>query len=92
MAWLEDALGGWSGGILAGLGALVVIPPILPLLGSVVRPVARAMVRGGLVIADGVSGVIAGVSEQVNDLIAEVRAESVGANGGSHRRQASPHR
>lgn len=67
---------------------------MLPVVASIVRPVARTVVWGGLAIADGVSGMIAGVSEQVSDLIDEARAESAGGSGGSgaHRRPASAQR
>src|SRR5438128_12206532 len=76
MALLEDVLGGWTGGILVGLGAAVLAPSILPAAGSILRPVAKTLVKGGLVVTDGVKGVVAEASEHVNDLVAEVRAES----------------
>jgi uncharacterized protein DUF5132 len=92
MALLEDALGGWSGGLLVGLGAAVVAPLILPNAGAGVRPIAKALVKGVLVVADGVQGVVAEATEQISDLVAEVRAESAPAPGdGRQRRSTATH-
>ena len=76
MALLEDALGGWTGGALLGIGAAVVAPSIIPAAGSILRPVVKVLVRGGLVVTESVRGVVAEASERVTDLVAEVRAES----------------
>lgn len=79
MALLEDALGGWSGGgILVGIGALLVLPALVPVLGSVVRPVVRTAVWAGLAIADGVSSVISDGYDQMSGLVAEARTELAG--------------
>ena len=80
MALLEDVLGGWGGGIAVGLGAIVVLPAALPVIGSIVRPVARTVVSGTLALADLVSGVVAEGYDQVSDLVAEARAEMAGAS------------
>jgi hypothetical protein len=80
MALLEDTLGGWSGGIFIGLGALVAVPFVAPVLGSIVRPVVRTVVGGGLAIVDGVSGVIAEGYDQLSTLVAEARAEIASAS------------
>lgn len=74
MALLEDALGGWAGGLLVGIGTAVVAPSIFPSASSILRPVAKALVKSALFVADGVKGVITEASEQVGDLVAEVRA------------------
>jgi hypothetical protein len=80
MALLEDtvggALGGWTGGLVVGIGTAVVGPSILPSAGSILRPVAKTLIKGGLLVADGVRGIVAEASEQVGDLVAEVRAGS----------------
>lgn len=80
MALLEETLGGWSGGILVGLGAIVVLPAALPVLGSIVRPVVRTIVSGSLAVADVVSGMVAEGYDQVSDLVAEARAEMASAS------------
>src|SRR5262249_32652005 len=83
MALLEDVISGWTGGVLVGLGAAVIAPVIVPGAGASLRPVAKTLVKGVLVVADGVKGVIAEATEQVSDLVAEVRAESAGTGDGS---------
>jgi uncharacterized protein DUF5132 len=91
MALLEDVLGGWTGGVLVGLGAAVVGPAIFPAAGSILRPVAKTLVKGGLVVTDGVRGVVAEASEHVNDLVAEVRADNdTRANRTRSERRAAP--
>jgi hypothetical protein len=76
MALIEDALAGWGGGFLVGLGAALVGPSVLPTAGSILRPVVKTLVRGALVVAGGVQELAADASEQVSDLVAEVRAQS----------------
>ena len=91
MALLEDALGGWTGGALLGIGAAVVAPSIIPAAGSILRPVAKVLVRGGLVVTESVRGVFAEASEHVTDLVAEVRAESdARSSRGRTERRSSP--
>jgi hypothetical protein len=93
MALLEGALGGWTGGLLVGLGAAVIAPVIAPGAGTTLRPVAKTLVKGVLVVADGVKSVLAEATEQVSDLVGEVRAESGATGDGSaprrHRSAAS---
>jgi hypothetical protein len=76
MALFEDVLGGWAGGgILVGVGAILVLPVAVPVVGSVLRPVVRTIIGTGFAIADGVSGVIAEGYDQVSGLVAEARSE-----------------
>ena len=76
MALIEEAIGGWGGGLLIGLGAAVVAPTVLPAAGGALRPIAKMLVKGALVLTDGVRTIAAEASEQASDLVAEVRAES----------------
>ena len=73
MAFLDDVLGGWTGGILVGLGAVAVAPAIGPLAASVVRPLAVTLVKGGLMIGDAVTGMFTEASTEVNSLVREAR-------------------
>ena len=64
---------------------------IFPAAGSILRPVAKTLLKGGLVVTDSVRGVVAEASEHVNDLVAEVRAESdTRANRARAERRAAP--
>jgi hypothetical protein len=78
MAFLEDAFGGLTTtNVLIGIGALVAVPLVLPML----RPLAKTTIRGGLYVADTAREMLAEAGEQVSDLVAEVRAEA-GHGGG----------
>ena len=94
MALLDDALGGtlggWGGGLLVGLGAALIAPAILPVTAGALRPAAKTLVKGVLVMADGVKGVLADATEQVSDLVAEVREESAATGDGSAARKHRP--
>ena len=56
----------------------VAICLVLPLVASLVRPVARGVVRGGLSLADRVKEIAAEASDQVSDLYAEAKADHYG--------------
>jgi hypothetical protein len=82
MALLDDVFSGW-GGIVVGLGAAVVAPAVLPALGTVVRPVAKGLVRGTLFVSDQAMALVSQVGalaadtrDQVSDLVEEAVAES----------------
>ena len=70
---VENVVGGWNGGILTLVGAVVLAPVILPLARSIVRPVAKTLVVGGLALSNGLTALVAQTSEQVNDLVAEAQ-------------------
>jgi len=74
MALVENLFKGW-GGMLVGFGAGIAAPTLFPDAGSKVRPVAKTVVKGMLAVADGLKTAVAEATEQVNDLVAEVRAE-----------------
>ena len=81
MALVDNLFKGW-GGMLVGFGAGVVAPTLFPDAGSKVRPVAKTVVKGMLAVADGLKTAVAEATEQVNDLVAEVRAERAGNGDG----------
>jgi hypothetical protein len=70
MAIFEDMFEGGAG-IAVALGALVIAPLARPL----IRPVAKQVIKTGLVLYDKASVAMAELSEGVEDLVAEVRAE-----------------
>lgn len=75
MALLDGVAKGWGGGLLIGVGAALAAPVILPAAGAVVRPVAKGLIWGALVAGDKLKELFAETREQMNDLVAEVRAE-----------------
>ena len=79
MALLEDALGGWGGGLAIGVGVAFVAPPLVTVAGSILVPVARLAMRGALAVVDTVGTVSGAAVEQVSNFAAEVRAETAQA-------------
>jgi hypothetical protein len=58
-----------------GIAAIVLLPVIVPVAGKVVKPIAKAAIKGGIVLYEQGKGVIAEVGETLEDLIAEAKAE-----------------
>ena len=78
MALIDSLFKGWAG-MLVGFGAGIAAPSIFPDAGAAVRPLAKRAVKGVLAATEALKAAAAEASEQVNDLVAEVRAER--ANG-----------
>ena len=76
MAVLEDLSNGWGTNALVGLGVLVAAPVLLPVLGAVVRPVAKGFIKGGLWALDSVQELAIEVwKERLAALVAQALAE-----------------
>jgi hypothetical protein len=73
MALLEDMFKGGNivAGLAIGLGAAVVAPAVLPIL----RPLAKSVIKAGLIAYDQGRVALAELNEQAGDMIAEARAE-----------------
>lgn len=74
MALLDDTLKGW-GGMLIGLGAAIALPSVGGAANATLRPLAKAIIRGALAASAWIKEIASEASEQMNDLVAEVRAE-----------------
>jgi hypothetical protein len=93
MALLEDAVGGLleggaATGVAVGVGALLLVPGALPAVGRLVRPLAVAAIKTGMVVYDQATTTL---KEATQDLVAEARAQidqADGAEGDSGRRRA----
>lgn len=87
MALLEDLFkGNAATGIAVGLGAVLLGPTLIPAVGRVLRPAAKAMIKGGMVIY---RETVAEVGEVAGDLFAEARAELEQGNSHEAARPAS---
>lgn len=89
MALLEDALKGENllTGVGVALGAVVLGPIVLPL----VRPLAKGIIKAGLVAYDQGREALAELNERTGDIVAEARAEmaeDAKRNGGEQRARA----
>jgi hypothetical protein len=72
MALLEDVFKGNAlTGIAIGLGALL----LAPTLGQLLRPAAKAVIKGGMLAYQGAYQGLAELGETASDLVAEARAE-----------------
>ncbi len=78
MALLEDVFKGTWGVALVGVGVALVAPTVLPAVGVALRPLAKTAIKGGVMLYDTVKETIAEAGEQVNDMVAEVRAGAEG--------------
>lgn len=61
--------------VLLGLGVAMAAPNVIPALATGLRPLAKALVKGGLTLYDAAKEGVAEAGEQLNDLMAESRAE-----------------
>ena len=62
-------------GAIAGMGALVLAPFLIPAVAKVGKPMAKAAIKGGIVAYQKAKGVIAEVGEVFEDLVAEAKVE-----------------
>ena len=59
-----------------GVAAIVLLPVLIPVAaGKVGKPLAKATIKGGIVLYEKGKGVIAEVGETLEDLVAEAKAE-----------------
>ena len=69
----------WKGDIVSGLaigiGAAIVAPLVIPALSKTVRPLAKAAIKGGLVLWETGKEKLAEGYELVDDLLAEAKTE-----------------
>jgi Protein of unknown function (DUF5132) len=69
-------------GMLLGVAAML-MPNLLPRLGSGLRPLVKGAVRAGYGVADRARETIAEAGEQFQDIVAEVKSEQHATTGGS---------
>lgn len=70
-------------GIALGIGATVLagaVIPILPVLAKTARPTARAAIKSGILLAERGREIMAEVSEELEDILAEARADLLREN------------
>lgn len=63
-----------------GIAAIVLLPVLIPVAGKAMKPVAKATIKGGIILYEKGKGVIAEAGETLEDLIAEAKAELAEAN------------
>jgi len=68
MAFFEDFFEGWSSGGLVGVMAVVAAPTVIPIVGAMVRPLARGVGEGFLVITDTVRNAVGATGEGLREM------------------------
>jgi hypothetical protein len=63
------------GNIAVGAAVVLLAPAVLPVLGSALRPMAKALIKGGITVYEMGREVAAEARETVEDLNAEVQSE-----------------
>lgn len=58
-----------------GIAAIVLLPVLIPVAAGVGKPIAKATIKGGIVLYEKGKGVIAEVGESFEDMVAEAKAE-----------------
>jgi hypothetical protein len=78
MAFFEDMFKGGNvvTGLAVGVGAAVLTPLLAPAVTSVLRPAAKAVIKGGIVVYDRARESMAKVSEATSDMVAEARSDA----------------
>lgn len=97
MAVLDDltqSLGSsWASKVLIGTAAILVAPIVAPAAFALLRPLAKTVIKGGVIVYDTASDMVAEASEQLADLIAEARVDlAASATAGSARQSAEASR
>jgi hypothetical protein len=62
-------------GVSAALAVTVLAPVVLPVMVTVGRPIAKSLIKGGLMLYEKGREAIALAGESVEDMVAEIRAE-----------------
>ncbi|MDJ0600004.1 MAG: DUF5132 domain-containing protein [Crocosphaera sp.] len=58
-----------------GITAIVLLPVLIPAAGKAAKPIAKATIKGGVVLYEKGKGVVANVGETFEDIVAESLAE-----------------
>jgi hypothetical protein len=73
MALIEDMFkGNLAAGLATGAGALIFGPTVIQTMGSILRPAATTLIKGGMVFY---RETLSELGEMATDLVAEARAE-----------------
>ncbi|MFH0729535.1 MAG: DUF5132 domain-containing protein [Pseudomonadota bacterium] len=69
-------INGFSVGSLAvGAGIVLLAPIVIPMVGAVLKPLAKAIIKGGLIAYQSAKVSLAETKETIEDLAAEAKAE-----------------
>jgi hypothetical protein len=75
MAVFDELFEGWGTTGLVGAGAVLAAPVLFPVVGSILRPVAKGVIWGALAVSASAQGLWAGAGEGLSELYAEAQQE-----------------
>ncbi|MBD2361056.1 DUF5132 domain-containing protein [Anabaena sp. UHCC 0399] len=70
--FIEDA---GAPGLIAGIGAVLLAPVLLPVFAGIGKPIAKSIIKGGIVAYEKSKGAFAELGETWEDVVAEAKAE-----------------
>ncbi|ALF51657.1 hypothetical protein ACX27_00445 [Nostoc piscinale CENA21] len=70
--FVEDA---GAPGIIAGIGAVLLAPVLIPVVAGIGKPIAKRIIKGGIVAYEKSKGAFAELGETWEDIVAEAKAE-----------------
>jgi hypothetical protein len=62
-------------GVIAGIGAVLLAPVIIPVVAGIGKPVAKSIIKGSMVAYEKSKGAFAELGETWEDIVAEAKAE-----------------
>jgi hypothetical protein len=62
-------------GLAIGVGTAILAPVVIPMVASIAKPLAKAAIKGGIMLYEKNREFIAEATEVVEDLVAEAKAE-----------------
>jgi len=76
MALLDNGFrGNLMTGLAIGIGAAILAPIVIPAVAAVAKPLAKAALKGGILLYDRGKEAVAEAGEVIEDLMAETKAE-----------------
>jgi len=85
VAWLK---GNIISGLAIGIGSAIIAPLVIPALSKAAKPLAKAAIKGGLVLYETGKEKLAEAQELMDDLLAEAKAELEAPEGESSAAQS----
>lgn len=58
-----------------GAGVVLLAPVVIPVVGAILKPLAKAVIKGGVMAYEGAKVSVAETKETIEDLAAEAKAE-----------------
>lgn len=65
----------FGGAVALGAAAVLLAPLVLPIVGAVLKPVAKSVIKGGILAFESAKVALAETQETVEDIVAEAKAE-----------------